>query len=1088
MKSARTVLLILAVSGCTFGRGQIIPFDNYYVQNGLPSNVIYDIEQDRKGYLWLATQVGVVRFDGYNFTTMTTEDGMPDNNISDIFIDSRQRIWVATENGGLAVIEGKSIRQITEADGLVSNYSKKVFEDRTGNIWYVSYNGISRIVAETIENFGAADGITGEVYAMYVAKDSSVWFSTFEKTFVYNKNGLRGFDLPILDESIVRSIAEDSPGSYWFATQEKGVIHLVDSVIKVFDRSKELRSNLCLSVNAVKPGEVLVSTVGPGSIVKIREDRIVRTWTAGLDNIVITGIVPDRRGRYWAQTLENGVFVFSDQYMHQIDESNSLRDNQPTKIFEDHSGNIWIATFNGLSKYGKVIFEQYTHGLLNNDNNIHSIAYADNKVYAGSYSGLNIVADKKIKPVVINPDGIPEDPDVLSILPAGSNEIWLGTYNGLTKFQDHKTQHFYDQLFTLNNSKECVLDMKIYNDTIWCATAFGLVAFSNGQYTRYSITDGLPDNNIWAVDIDESGNIWCATVAGLSVFDGVKFHNYSSREGLANDYCNDIALDPAGSAYLATDNGLSVITLDDSWKMECRNLTKADGLGSEILFSVIIDKRGYIWVGHNRGIDRIDTRSDAIINYGQKEGFLPVETSLGAATLADGEDIWFGTVDGLVRYIPAEDFIYPDPPKLHITGISFLDDTTSVMKYAQGQNSSNLPIDLKLKYNRNNLVFDFVGIHYTIIGKNQYKYMLDGYDDDWSAPSHQITASYRKVPPGNYIFKVMAANCDGVWTEVPAEYSFAVMPPFWKTKLFYAFEFILTLSLLIGFIRLRESKLRHDKEELAKKVKERTIEVETQRDLLALQKKEITDSIVYAERIQEAVLPATDFIESILDEYFIFFQPRNIVSGDFYWLSGDKNNAVVVAADCTGHGVPGAFMSMLGITILNEIVSSGKSQPAGKILDTLRDHLTSTLWQSGKEEDAKDGMDLVLCIIDRTQKQVQFAGAYNPLILIREKELVIYKGDKMPVGYHPGDMPPFTTYAFDYQKGDCLYMFSDGYADQFGGKEGKKFMSKNLRDLLLEVSSLPMSQQKFRLNETIQNWMGINEQVDDILVIGIRIT
>jgi serine phosphatase RsbU (regulator of sigma subunit) len=279
----------------------------------------------------------------------------------------------------------------------------------------------------------------------------------------------------------------------------------------------------------------------------------------------------------------------------------------------------------------------------------------------------------------------------------------------------------------------------------------------------------------------------------------------------------------------------------------------------------------------------------------------------------------------------------------------------------------------------------------------------------------------------------------------------------------------------------RVRKLQHDKRVLTQKVKERTVEIEKQRDQIALQKKEITDSIIYAEKIQSAVLPTREFTDSLLNDYFILFKPRDIVSGDFYWLNKADNKVIVVAADCTGHGVPGAFMSMLGVTILNEIANNKAFSQAGKILDILREHLTKTLGQTDIDSDSKDGMDLALCLIDFENLKLQYSGAYNPLIHIRSRELTIYKGDKMPVGIHLGIMPPFTTHEILLQKGDCIYIHSDGYVDQFGGPEEKKFKSSQFHEVLTNISDLPMPIQKDRLNETIMEWMGINEQIDDIL-------
>jgi len=270
-------------------------------------------------------------------------------------------------------------------------------------------------------------------------------------------------------------------------------------------------------------------------------------------------------------------------------------------------------------------------------------------------------------------------------------------------------------------------------------------------------------------------------------------------------------------------------------------------------------------------------------------------------------------------------------------------------------------------------------------------------------------------------------------------------------------------------------------------VKERTLEIERQRDHIAEINKEMTDSIQYAQHIQSAVLPDEETIKSRLNDYFILFKPRDIVSGDFYWVSTKGKSTIVVAADCTGHGVPGAFMSMLGVSLLNEIVASNDRFTAADILNQLREDIKQTLSQTGKRDEAKDGIDMSLCIIDSGDLSAQFAGAYNPLCLVSNNEMIVYKGDKMPIGIHFIKEYHFSNTLFQLKDGDVFYMFSDGYADQFGGPEHKKFKSCNLRDLLLQIHKQPMSEQKAKLEKTIEEWKGNDAQVDDIMVMGVRI-
>ncbi|MCB8999655.1 MAG: SpoIIE family protein phosphatase [Bacteroidales bacterium] len=235
------------------------------------------------------------------------------------------------------------------------------------------------------------------------------------------------------------------------------------------------------------------------------------------------------------------------------------------------------------------------------------------------------------------------------------------------------------------------------------------------------------------------------------------------------------------------------------------------------------------------------------------------------------------------------------------------------------------------------------------------------------------------------------------------------------------------------------------------------------------------------------MLTPTEDISKVLPEHFILFSPRDIVSGDFYWITENKDRIVCIVADCTGHGVPGAFMSMLGIAYLNEVNSKNPNISAGEMLDELREHVIHSLHQRGLMGENQDGMDITAMIIDRDLKNMQFAGANNPLFLIREGKLNEYKPDKMPIGIHGMVKTPFTNHKIKLNKGDMLYSFSDGYADQFGGPGGKKFMIKRFKEILLELHKKPVHEQKTELNEALRNWMADTRQVDDILVMGIRV-
>ncbi len=293
-----------------------------------------------------------------------------------------------------------------------------------------------------------------------------------------------------------------------------------------------------------------------------------------------------------------------------------------------------------------------------------------------------------------------------------------------------------------------------------------------------------------------------------------------------------------------------------------------------------------------------------------------------------------------------------------------------------------------------------------------------------------------------------------------------------KTELTATKLFTVVLSSLRAYESLIE--LKEYSKNLEKKVKERT--------------KAITDSIHYASRIQDAIFPKKENFEKNFSDYFVINKPYDIVSGDFYWILKRENKLFFTVADCTGHGVPGAFMSMLGISFLNEIVTNNKYIPANEILNELRKNIINALHQSGKSGESRDGMDISLCILEEEYSKLQFAGANNPLYLIRNNELQEIKADKMPIGYYE-KQNSFKNNEIQVEKEDILYLFTDGYADQFGGPtpSGKKFKYKAFKQLLLDNSNKPMLEQKNVLEDSFEAWKGKLNQIDDICIVGLKI-
>jgi serine phosphatase RsbU (regulator of sigma subunit) len=341
---------------------------------------------------------------------------------------------------------------------------------------------------------------------------------------------------------------------------------------------------------------------------------------------------------------------------------------------------------------------------------------------------------------------------------------------------------------------------------------------------------------------------------------------------------------------------------------------------------------------------------------------------------------------------------------------------------------------------------------------------------------------------------VKAIDAFGNVSEVKS-FSFTIDTPWYRTMWAYItyvllFGVVVYFAIVLGRARLKAQNLRLEEivAERTEEIRDKNAELEHSYMEIAEQKQEITDSINYAQRIQQAILPLEDNIEQYISEYFVLFQPKDIVSGDFYWFANTNGRSIFVCADCTGHGVPGAFMSMIGSDKLNQAILEGQLTNPADILSFVNVGIKRALRQNEEAENAsRDGMDATIVSIDKKTMHLQVSGAHNSLVLIRDGELKEFKTTKVAVaGFTPEDQVYDLT-EYDLKEGDCLYMTTDGYPDQFGGPKGKKLKSAVYKRILLDICNKPMDEQRAYLDNYMKEWMGDHEQIDDICVVGIRV-
>jgi serine phosphatase RsbU (regulator of sigma subunit) len=485
---------------------------------------------------------------------------------------------------------------------------------------------------------------------------------------------------------------------------------------------------------------------------------------------------------------------------------------------------------------------------------------------------------------------------------------------------------------------------------------------------------------------------------------------------------------------------------------------------------VNVDRFNNIYVGTNKGLNIFFREHERFYSFTSSSGFVGIETKPNASFVDQEGELWFGTVVGATRYTPSKEAPSSGEPAIHITGMQV--------------NNKVVPLDhgLNLSHRQNSIIFEYGSI--TLNPDDvQYQIMLKGIDPEWRQASRQTGANYPALPHGRYTFLVKAKNSTGVWNTEPASFTFVIRPPFYFSWYFILFILVLLGILVISYVKIRERALKRENLVLEGRVKERTAMVVAQKEELARKNNDITDSIRYAKRIQLAILPEN----SPYPESFILFKPKDIVSGDFYWFTEVGDKEFFSAVDCTGHGVPGAFMSIIGHNSLTKIVREYGILEPGRILAQLNREVLETLHQRSDSPDVYDGMDLALVSYDRKGKYLEYAGAFNPLYLVRSGELLEIKADKQSIGRSSFKTDAeFSNHRIEIKKGDTIYLFSDGYADQFGGEHMKKFKYRNLKETILSIQKENMLQQRAILDHTIEKWRGDLDQLDDILVIGRR--
>jgi len=895
------------------------------------------------------------------------------------------------------------------------------------------------------EHYLKGKSLGDQVFNSMVSTDGTIYFITNVGIRTYNKksNTFESFTPDGMFSYFITTVMfEDSRGNLWFGTYNGGLSKLNPKEKKFifFDTRNGLAANWVSAITEDSNGNIWVGhwsdDLTSGGISRINPAGEIKVYNTsnGLHDNRIWCITEDAEGNILVGTTEQGLDIFKGERFISFSINDGLLNNQVYALIEDPEGQIWFGTNEGISVYsGKGNRTGFQH-----------------------YNQSNALISNQIR--FLKKDK--------------NNNIWIGTadqgvmlYN--TTRKQFVAQPLINSYLPYQTISKGIRALEIgYEGSLWIGTIDGLVEYdikTDKYVATYTQGTGLAGNDITMLFATPEGDLWIGSRSkGLTRLSQGKF---TIIKGTGNITPTCITIDQDKKIWVGTESkGILVLDRDT-----VKQISSADGLLANLVNVLICDAKNDIYVGTNRGLNKIDQQKNQILAYTRRLGFVGIETKNNACCIDSKGKLWFGTSNGAIYSnigLMQEEIL---EPSVQITEMSVKGVT---IEQAPG---------LKLASNRNDISFKYISISMTNPEGILYQVMLQGLHDTWQDMKNENIIAFNKLRPGRYRFVVRARNDSGVWTSVPAEYSFRILAPFYQRGYFIIGVIALSLLSLIAYIRIRERNLIEEKRILEEKVKERTLALSDANQELFMKNKDIMDSITYAKRIQLAILPS----EIPFHDTFILFKPKDIVSGDFYWLNAAGGKEFIIAADCTGHGVPGAFMSFIGYTSLNKIIIEQEIYKPSSILNRLNEEVAKLMHQKG-EDVINDGMDIALVCYTPTTGKLEYAGALNPLIMVRNKEIIEIKADRFAIGRSSAKEKKFTNHELQLENGDAIYLYSDGYADQFGGPEGKKFKTSALKDLFIRINSHSIEKQGEILDKTFEDWKSGQQQIDDVLIVGRR--
>ena len=1027
---------------------------NFSTADGLPSLIVNDIFQDREGYFWLATQDGISVFNGHEFSDFHPIKALEGVDAVSIVQDKNGRICIGTNTSGLFIYDYKKVLNFSEKKGLKTNVIRRLFIDHDNNLWVLTAAGI------------------------YTIHDD-------KPTLFKDPKGLF--------ESGVLSMTQTKNGDLWFGTQGNGLVRLSKGEFHYFDETSGLDDRYVFSLSS-HGDSVLIGTTNKGAYIGIG-NKLSKIEIPEISNAWISTILNDWRGMFIVSS-SGLVHIKKNGDYELITEKNGLSSNDLYNGYFDREFNLWLTSGNGVSclKKEDILLLDKESGL--SDEKITALCSLGNGVVAaGTYgSGINVIdASGKVLSNALPPEL--ENVKITTLCYVkDKKELWVGSeLSGHSIFifnYDARKLTLKRKIKKINNSLLQTVT-KIETDkrgNIWVGTfKAGLFKISSTDTVQYNTRHLLPSNEIFTFVLNSNDYPLVSIYQkGLYEFNGKEFVRIYDAEHFTDRFILSVVEGEDKTLYIGTKtNGLVILKNGVYSKFTTKN-----GLLSNTVQAVVF-LNNQLWVGTNRGVNILRMKNgnvSSISSLEKRSGHKSTEIQQNAL-ISTGKLIWVGSTTGLLRINPVVKFDQVPKPIVALKGVKlFFEDVDWSKQPDCTTDKHGNPSFIELGYKDNHLTFHFCALTTSTV---YYSYFLEGQDKDWTPLSEKHEITFSNLTPGSYTFKLRAVDNYGRLSDV-LSVPIVIRSPYWNTWWFRVSVVLLLIAITYLIIRMREKNYKERQVVLEETVKERTTEVvqaydkvEQQKQLVELKNKEILDSISYAKRIQSAMLPSDEVLKNDWNEIFVLYKPKDIVAGDFYWSERINEKQLIAVADCTGHGVPGAMISLVCNNALNRSIREYGVYSPSKLLDKTRELILEEF--SKYQEDVNDGMDITLLLFDKSKMTISWAGANLPLWIIKngEQEIIEIKGDKQPVGKHLRNNQ-YTEHEVSVSTGDQIYMTTDGYFDQFGGERGKKLKSAELKKMIEKIASKSSDEQKRYLEKAFDDWKGEHEQVDDVCVVGIR--